>query len=283
MGTAQFGLDYGINNKRGKIPRNEVFEILTLALKNGINTLDTAYGYGNAEKVIGQFINRFKIQDIRFKIISKLPNDVRNCEKYLNESLKRLHVKQLYGYLFHDFEAFKQNKKVLNELQRLKSRGLIKKIGFSLYYPKELDFLLENKIQFDIAQVPYSVLDQRFAPYFSTLRKLKVEIYVRSVFLQGLLFKKPEELKGEFMKIKSKLTRLSQLAQKLNIPVSAICLNFAVLNKYIDKVVMGIDSLENLRENLKNMKNIKIVKKIYKKLLLFRENDEKIIVSTNWS
>ena len=41
LGTAQFGLDYGISNKSGKIEPKEVDKILSFA-KNGIKSIDTA-------------------------------------------------------------------------------------------------------------------------------------------------------------------------------------------------------------------------------------------------
>ena len=49
LGSAQFGLDYGITNKKGKLDFNEVKEILGFAEDCGINYIDTAQDYGNAE------------------------------------------------------------------------------------------------------------------------------------------------------------------------------------------------------------------------------------------
>jgi aryl-alcohol dehydrogenase-like predicted oxidoreductase len=56
LGTAQFGLNYGINNSAGKVNLNEVYNIFEYALENGIQTLDTASVYGNAHEIIGGFI-----------------------------------------------------------------------------------------------------------------------------------------------------------------------------------------------------------------------------------
>ena len=49
LGTAQFGLPYGISNQRGQIPEAEVAAILAEAAKAGIDTLDTAAAYGSSE------------------------------------------------------------------------------------------------------------------------------------------------------------------------------------------------------------------------------------------
>ena len=55
LGSAQFGLAYGISNSHGKVSMNEVFRILTLAKSLGINTIDTASAYGNSEDVLGSY------------------------------------------------------------------------------------------------------------------------------------------------------------------------------------------------------------------------------------
>ena len=54
IGTAQFGLDYGISNQRGKVPFSDVENIIELAYSRGIDKLDTASAYGKSEKVLGE-------------------------------------------------------------------------------------------------------------------------------------------------------------------------------------------------------------------------------------
>ena len=55
IGTAQFGMDYGVNNKVGTVGQNEIAKILDLAYSNGINSLDTAKSYGQSEYKIGKY------------------------------------------------------------------------------------------------------------------------------------------------------------------------------------------------------------------------------------
>jgi len=52
LGTVQFGLPYGVSNRRGQVPRADAAAILALAAKGGIRTLDTAANYGSAEQVL---------------------------------------------------------------------------------------------------------------------------------------------------------------------------------------------------------------------------------------
>ncbi|PWB52449.1 MAG: aldo/keto reductase [Candidatus Methanoperedenaceae archaeon] len=280
LGTAQFGLDYGINNKRGKIPKREVFDILNIALDFGINTLDTAYAYGESEDVVGDFI---KETGKEFKIVSKSPNcEACELERSLDFTLSKLGATSLYGYMIHTFSHYMKKPEIWNILEDLKSTGKIEKIGFSLYYPEELDYINRNKLKIDIIQVPYSIFDQRFSQLFRKLKKDGVEIYIRSVFLQGLVFKKSHDLDSFFLKIKDKLMALDQVSERSNIPVAALCLNFAFLTEYIDKIVVGVDSVNNLNEIIMSLKYIPEVEKIFSELASLREDDENMIVPTNW-
>jgi aryl-alcohol dehydrogenase-like predicted oxidoreductase len=281
LGTVQFGLDYGINNKTGQIPKKEVFKILDFASSNEIKLLDTAYNYGNSEKVIGEFLKQNRNN---FKIISKLPNvKLEEVEIYFQKTLLNLSISSIYGYLLHDFNLFLENPSVLNKLIDLKKSKKIKKLGFSLYYPKDLEYLIKNNIGFDLVQVPFNIFDQRFAKYFPLLKDKKVEIHIRSVFLQGLFFKDPNTLPKKLIKAKSKLKIVQVLAKKLNVSVSSVCLNFALLNSFIDQAIIGVDKLDDLKENLANLKHRKLVKDIYKELEKLHIIDEQIILPVNWN
>lgn len=281
LGTAQFGMNYGINNKRGKIPKKEVFEILTEALKSGIDTLDTAYSYGESEAVIGEYIKKYKK---KIKIVSKLPKcNPKEVKNIFHFSVKRLNGSSLYGYMIHSFQNYVENSKIWNIMEQLKSDGKIEKIGFSIYFPNEVEYFLKNNIKIDIIQIPYSIFDQRFAEYLPELKNKDVEIYARSVFLQGLVFKHPDRLNDYFVKIKKKIENLNSLSIKLNIPIASICINFAVLNKFIDKVVVGVDSIENLKEIIRSPNYLNDVENILPMLSGFKVDDEKIILPLNWN
>lgn len=280
LGTAQFGFDYGISNKTGQIPENQVFEILNECIRSGIDVLDTAYVYGNSELVIGNYIK--KHGDV-FKIISKLPEcDPRDVKNIFESSLERLGVDELYGYMCHNFQYYTDNPEIWDILRELKSEGKIEKIGISLYYPSELEYIIESKIDIDIIQVPYNIFDRRFEEYFPVLKKMGVEIFVRSVFLQGLVFKELSELDDYFAKIRSKIVNLHSLSAELDIPIAAMCLNFAVLNEFVDQVVVGVDSVQNLKEIVSSSVYHDDIKNIISKLCSLREDDENMILPMNW-
>ena len=280
LGTAQFGMDYGISNKKGQISESEVFKILNESIRSGINVLDTAYAYGNSELVIGNFIKK---HGNVFKIVSKLPEcDPEDVKNIFESSLERLGVDSLYGYMCHSFQHYMDNPEIWNILEELKSEGKIEKIGLSLYHPSELEYIIENKIDVDIIQVPYNIFDRRFEQYFPLLKKMGVEIFVRSVFLQGLVFKEPSELDDYFEKISGKIANLHSLAAKLDIPIAALCLNFAVLNEFVDEVIVGVDCVQNLKEIVSSFVYRTDVENMLEKLYSLREDDENMILPMNW-
>jgi len=282
LGTVQFGLKYGIANKIGRPSKKEVFTILEFAYKHGINTLDTAYSYGKSEEIIGEFVLQSKKE---FKIISKPPhlnNNAMELERYCLETLRRLNQNKIYGYLIHKFDNILTYENLWNELEFLKQKRLVGKIGVSLYKPEELDYLLNKKIYFDIVQVPYSIFDRRFENYFPILKKRGVEIYARSIFLQGLAFMKPDDLPRHLLKARDYLKILQSLVKEKAISISSLCLIFVLLNLYIDKVIIGIDSLEHLEKNIEDLNSMKKIRNIYEELNMLSINDEDIILPYKW-
>lgn len=248
LGTAQFGLDYGVNNLLGQLPEPQVLEVLAYAYAHGIRLLDTAFVYGDSERLIGKFHG---VNNYRFQLISKAPSgDPDTIEGYIHKSLSLLNLSSLHGYLVHDFEWFKRNKHIWEKLKMLKNQKIIEKIGFSLYYPHEAIELIEQGIEFDLLQIPFNVFDQRFAGLLFDLKKRNVEIHARSVFLQGMVFKDPSSLPASFALLSNKLMMLRTAAESAGQSVAEACLRFVLNNNQIDNVVLGVDSLNNLKQLL---------------------------------
>ena len=244
LGTVQWGLDYGIANTHG-IPSDEVLNsIFDLANKAGINMFDTATQYGEAEKRVGQFSN------LEHKIVTKIGNFSTNkcLNQQLDNSFNHLQRQNIYGCLFHNVDELINNTDLWRELLVYKEEGRINKIGYSLYEPQELIDLLEAGLHPDIVQFPYSILDRKFEPYFDLLKKKGVEIHVRSVFLQGLYFKNPEQLSNKLLILKPVLSELQNISKQNNLDISELCLDFIRQNCKIDYAVIGVESEEQLRE-----------------------------------
>lgn len=279
LGTVQFGLNYGFQQV-GQVPYEEVSRILDYAATHGISTLDTATMYGESEEVLGNYLQQ---ASHRFNLISKIKTaDLEEADLLFKATLRKLGATQLYGYLIHRFDEYRQTPATYDFMNEQKQEGTIKKIGFSLYFPQELEYLLEHEVAFDLLQFPFSIFDQRFKPYFKILKEKKVEIHVRSVFLQGILLENPSALPSHFDSVKNKLDELRKLAANKKIPLSALTLNFAHLQPEIDGVVIGVHTLEQLKENIASLEYQTPVAKLYSELESFKEEDEQITVPLNW-
>lgn len=253
LGTVQFGLQYGVNSA-GRPSEEAVKGILAAASKGGIATLDTSSAYGNSEEILGECTT----PEEGFKIVSKYPKGETPVGEMFNGSLKRLKVEKLYGYLLHHFEVYKNNPNVWDEFVALKESGKVQKIGFSLYVPEELQFILDNKSPFDLIQVPFNILDKKFLPYMKNLHENGVEIHVRSTFLQGLFFKDREILPEKLKPLKKYLLQLDEFSNQSGLSISEIALNYNLQNPYIDGVLIGVDNVSQLQINLASVKNTPI-------------------------
>ena len=261
LGTVQFGVSYGVGNKRGQVKKNDVKKILNYVEKNGIYTLDTAISYGSSEKVLGE------IGVDNFNVITKLPeipNNCKNLESWVNEnvnsSLNRLRVESVYGLLLHRpnqllnpcFEG------LWNILQDLKKNKVIKKIGFSIYDPSELKELF-GFFKPDLIQAPYNVFDRRLkaSGWLKQLHANGVEIHIRSVFLQGLLLMNKKERPNKFNKwIKLWNEWEDWLRLNETSPIEA-AMSFVLSEDRISKVIIGVDSLNQIEEIIAVVKNNK--------------------------
>ena len=278
LGTVQFGTNYGINNSVGIPNDKEITSILDYAYKNGINTLDTAIAYGKSEERLG------KLMKNNFQIISKFSGiyNFKDLENELLKSLSNLRMDNIYGFIFHNAYDLIENPKMWSYLERLKSLKKIKKIGFSIYNEKELNEILNIGFIPDLVQLPYSILDRRFEKSLIKLKQLGVEIHVRSVFLQGLYFREINSIPKKLNYLKPFLEKLHEICKINNISMSSLALNFIKQNKNIDKLVIGLDSVSQLKENISVMRYnlepdlIKLVKEINVK-------EKELLNPINWN
>ncbi len=245
LGTAQFGLDYGISNNQGQTSLCEIQNILELCQKRGINTLDTAMAYGNSEENLG----KFDIQ--RFKVVSKFILENDNIEILLKESLFNLNLPFIYGYLYHrPLEVARAN---WEQLQELKSKKYINKVGFSFNTIDEVSFVLDKGFIPDLIQIPFNVFDNRFEKIARDLKlNYNTEIHSRSTFLQGLFFINPKRLNAYFNSIKFILVDL-QNKFKNELPV--LLMEYVLRQRFIDKMVLGVNNKEQLGSNVKSLLN----------------------------
>lgn len=247
LGTAQFGLPYGINNRYGMPSRWDVKRTLDCAHENGVNILDTAQAYGNSESLIGD------LNLHRFRVVTKIgapDSNYLNTTQLVTQSLGRLKLNKIYAVLAHSADVAMANPKMIDDLRRLKDRGLIEKIGYSVYTPQTLAKLIDIFGEPDIVQFPYSHLDRRFEIIGSKLHAAGVEIHTRSAFLQGLVFRDVDLLPSFFDPIKEYLISLRENFGG-NENIANYLFNFCSSRGFIDNVVVGVNNELELLDIIK--------------------------------
>jgi aryl-alcohol dehydrogenase-like predicted oxidoreductase len=262
IGTVQFGSDYGISNTSGKTSLKEVQSILKVATENGVDVLDTAYFYGDSESVIGRCLP----EQNRFRIITKTPSFKKNrysaddgniIKKAFCESLERLRLSSVAGLLIHhaDNVLAEGGEFLYDAVHELKSKGLVEKIGYSVYSGEQIDKLLDL-YDFELIQVPVNVLDQRLikGDELKKLRNKGIEVHARSIFLQGLLLMEPDNLHSFFDPIKPVINKYKDFIISRGLTPVEGAINFIASMPEIDYIIVGVNTAAQLRANLDSFK-----------------------------
>lgn len=254
LGTAQFGLDYGVANTAGKVPITEVCEILEFAKESGVDTIDTAMAYGDSEKVLGSL----GVSD--FQVVTKLGSLLADPQKVKGKvqaevvgALERLGVTSLYGLLLHNpADLFGRGSEILMAtLMELKDMGLVRKLGVSVYEPQELRRVMQVMSP-ELVQLPVNLVDRRFERegLLKELRERGVEIHARSAFLQGLLLMPYEDIPAKFNRWHELMEHWDLVKQQSPFSPTALCLSYPLSLPEVNRVVVGVDNLGQLKELL---------------------------------
>ncbi len=252
LGTVQFGLPYGIANNTGQVAFSQAKKMLHFSADCGMDTVDTAIGYGNSEEILG------RIGVEKFKIISKLPSipkGLENIKKWVIQemelSLKRLRVERLYGLLLHrpldllDDSGYE----LYVAIQHLKNKGIVSKIGISVYSPVEYEKCTAD-FEFDLIQAPLNLVDRRLdeSGLLKRLKEKNYEIHVRSVFLQGLLLVPPEKIPEKFLRWKFIWSNWKDWLNEFSGDALGACLSYPLSLSEIDRIIVGSNNLQQLQQ-----------------------------------
>jgi len=254
LGTVQFGQAYGVANETGQVAYDEVVDILECAWAAGIDTLDTAVTYGVSEHCLGEIGIR------HWRVISKLPALPDACadvpgwvQEMALGSVRRLRVKHLSGLLLHNPQDLlgPHGEELYEALICLKSQDLVEKIGVSIYDAEEIS-ALSPPFEFDLVQAPLNVIDRRLATsgWLSKLHRGGTEVHTRSVFLQGLLLMAQESRPAVFDRWLALWQAWDRWLIDQELTPLQVSLGFVMSHPEIDRVVVGVDSLRQLKQIL---------------------------------
>lgn len=252
LGTAQFGLKYGLANMADKVPSDMVAQLLNIASACDITMLDTAIAYGDSEQVLGRY------NLTKFEIVSKLPavpSDCSNVEGWVLEqtiaSLKRLKTDKLHDLLLHKPAQLlgTNGERIYKSILKLKEQGMVDQIGVSVYGPDELSELIK-RFDFDVIQAPMNIFDRRMenTGMLKHLKKIGVTIHIRSAFLQGLLLISNDKIPVYFAPWAQLIKQYHQWLNQQSISPLQACLSYLNQHSDIDKIIVGVDDIWQLKQ-----------------------------------
>lgn len=295
LGTAQLGLKYGIANKTGKPDLKSANQILESAIKNGVNSFDTAPGYGNSEEIIGSFVKKLSINEsfIATKIPkvqqskdSTLQETYDNIKSVISSSQRRLNLEQIPICLLHeatDMTDYDGN--VTKSLLKLRDEGIVDKIGVSVYHPDEVRQFLKIDA-FDVIQIPINLFDLRLIKQglLKDLIQRDTIVFARSIFLQGLFFLENNKIPPHLHLAKKPLADLNKLSQDIGKDISTIALTFVRDLAGITSLVIGTETENQLIEDIKLMDLPPLPSDVSDKILeIFCEMPEELINPSLWN
>ncbi|MEQ8284631.1 aldo/keto reductase [Thalassospira sp.] len=259
IGTAQFGMDYGISNETGKLSSKETKDVLDRARAAGIGILDTAPAYGASERILaGSRLDGFSV-------ITKtihLPSDAASQSELELEKIVRAGLDRslellgaVDGMLVHQYSDLMGTfgPRFWDILTEYRGAGLVRRIGMSIYDGEQIDHLLSH-FDVDLVQLPFNILDQRLlhSGHLARLKNANVEIHARSLFLQGLLVDLKSQELDYFTPWRKLLTEWNVFVADSGRTAQDIAISFVRGQKEIDVAVIGVTSCGELEECLQS-------------------------------
>ena len=273
IGTANFNQKYGI--LKNKLNYRNIDKVLNFSKKKKIKFIEFSKDYNSLKLKSKNFqknFKSFKKIDLQDKYFST-GNINDKILEYLFEKKK---YNSCYGVTIRrpNLLLKTKGKKIFHLLNQLKKNNKISKIGITIYDTKNLNSIIK-KFKIDFIQLPYNFLNYEvFNKTKKLIQRKKIEIHLRSIFLQGLLLKKNYELPLELKKLSKYWLYIDNYLDSIGTNRYAACLNFAI-NSGADKLIVGIDNVDQLKQIFK----VKILKKKIKK---FTIKEKKLIDPIYW-
>jgi len=257
LGTVQLGMRYGVGNRTGKPNREQAFSILDGAMALGVNSLDTAAGYGDSEEIIGAWLRR-GTQHVRPLITTKIanldhssPDALRACvREKVADSKARLGLEKIPLLMLHRYEDYAANPENTRAVfEELRQSGGIERWGISAY--SRHDYRLLAASGADAVQIPVNVFDwkQIRGGGIAALRGAGIMIFARSVFLQGLIFQEPEALDPDMRFAAPALRRFRDLCAEFALEPAVLAASFALSLPGIACLVLGCERRRQVEDN----------------------------------
>ncbi|MEJ8837040.1 aldo/keto reductase [Ramlibacter sp. AN1133] len=257
LGTAQFGLDYGITNAHGRVAAEESLRMLQCAWEGGVGILDTAPAYGDSERALGEVFTagparawRIVTKTLPLRSVQVDAQAVSRVDTAFRDSLAHLRAASADTLLVHhaDDLLVPGGEALYRWLRGEQDAGRAARIGVSVYDGEQVRALLA-RYRLDAVQLPASIADQRLLAdgTVQRLRDAGVEIHVRSLYLQGLLLADPSFIARRFPDHGAWAQRLHEECRTRGMSAVQACLSFFRSQPAFDVAVIGAASAGEVR------------------------------------
>lgn len=296
LGTVALGMEYGISNMEGKPGNAKAMEIIKKAVDLGVNTLDTARHYGDAEQIIGAYCRQQNDPTAsiitKFRISNENLDDPEAARREVYESVKKsldeLNPGSIAIALFHKQPGQPLDKilKILPSILRgLQTDGLIGKGGISVFHPSEVELCIPFE-EIEVFQAPVNILDQRLIQrnVLHRLMKHNKIVFARSIFLQGLIFLDCNNLSNELAEAGNYIRALKELADKAGMGVAQLAFSFVRDIPGITSIIFGAVNTTQVQDNVSLYHSPALPGHIREEIEnKFRSVPEKIITPALWN
>lgn len=260
----------------GKLKTNQAHKILDFAINNKITTVDTAKNYGNSETIIGEFLKKNKVNNI--KIITKVCNGNPSFLEQIKDSILKFGDFP-YAVLAHSKKIF-LDKDFQISLKKFQGKF---RSGVSVYNLNEIKQIMDSPFKPDIIQVPINILDTRLfrSGILEIMFKNKIDIHARSVFLQGFFYLSEDYIKNKFPDAISSIERLKRIGKEYNLTIAELSLLWVANLKYISKVVLGVDSINHLLNHINSLRK-SVNPHAFEKAIALEYDNEFVLNPSKW-
>lgn len=283
VGTVQWGMNYGVANYDGRTPADEVARILAAGRTFGLQVLDTAALYGEAESVLGE-------NDLSgMQVVTKTPRyghspitaaDAADLKATLNRSLARLRLPSAHGLLAHHADDLLApgGERLIDALRELREERKVGGIGVSVYDGAQIEAVLARFTP-DLVQLPLNVFDQRLIADGSLARLASqgIKIHARSAFLQGLLLMPPDSAPAYFAPWRELLRAWHAHCAVLGVLPQQAALAFVCDRPEVNCCLVGVQNLTQLKQLLAGLDEAPSMD-----LASFACNDAALVNPANW-
>ncbi|HLY80531.1 MAG TPA: aldo/keto reductase [Caulobacteraceae bacterium] len=245
LGASQFPVGASL---RGRPPEAEVRDMLIAAARADLGFLDAGGAAPSCEGMLGEHLPRPVPMGVLIRSVrgDRGPDAV---EAEVRASLMRLKLTKARAVVVQSAsDLFAPAGPALwDRLKMLRDEGLFDQVGVCAYASDD-PVGVARRFKPDLLQAPASLLDQRLLLDGSlmTVREMGIEVHLRSIFLNGLLFLPPDRVPAQLKGAAGRLSRARRMiAEGRSDPLQA-ALGFALSRPEADAVIVGAGSSSEL-------------------------------------